>query len=141
MEVTGRGLIQVAGVILHREGRVLLQHRDDIPGIVWPGHWAIFGGHIEPGEMPHDAALREIAEELGLELEPPLELFHHGVHGGRERHIYVSALGVSPDTLVQQEGQGMALLSAEDLDTYPVVPAHREILERFFAACLRDECP
>lgn len=126
-------LIRVAGVILHWEGRVLLQHRDDNPEIVWPGHWAVFGGHIEPGEEPEEAALRELAEELELRLEGPLELFSHRNDGVRERFVFASPLPVPLDTLVQHEGQAMALLSLSDLDAYPVVPAHREILKAFFA--------
>ena len=37
------------------------------------GRWMQTGGHIEPGEMPHDAALRESEEETGLALFPPRE--------------------------------------------------------------------
>jgi len=32
-----------------------------------PGSWETVHGHIEPGERPADAALRELAEETGLE--------------------------------------------------------------------------
>ncbi|MGV3720271.1 MAG: NUDIX domain-containing protein, partial [Actinomycetota bacterium] len=91
-------LIRVAGVILHREGRVLLQHRDDNPEIVWPGHWAIFGGHMEPGEAPEEAALRELEEELELRLEGPLELFSPRNDGVRERFIFAAPLPVEPAT-------------------------------------------
>ena len=34
------------------------------------GQWALPGGRIEPGETPEAAALRELAEEVGLELTP-----------------------------------------------------------------------
>ncbi len=124
--------VQVAGVILHRAGRVLLQHRDDRPDIVWPGAWAIFGGHVEPGEEPEAAARREIDEELGLRLTGRLPLVYHEVRNGRERFFYAAALTVAPEELHQTEGQGMALLAPEELDSYPVVPLHREILAVFF---------
>jgi 8-oxo-dGTP pyrophosphatase MutT (NUDIX family) len=124
--------VQVAGVILHREGKVLLQHRDDRPDIVWPGAWAIFGGHVEPGEEPETAARREMEEELGLRLEGPLPLVYHGVRDGRERFFYAAELPVPVGTLVLMEGQGMALLARKELEAYPVVPIHREILEQFF---------
>jgi 8-oxo-dGTP pyrophosphatase MutT (NUDIX family) len=35
-----------------------------------PGQWALPGGRRDPGETAVDAALRELAEEVGLELEP-----------------------------------------------------------------------
>lgn len=31
-----------------------------------PGVWDVFGGHIEPGEQPHQALVRELREELGI---------------------------------------------------------------------------
>jgi 8-oxo-dGTP pyrophosphatase MutT (NUDIX family) len=34
------------------------------------GQWAIPGGRVEPGESAQAAALRELAEELGIELDP-----------------------------------------------------------------------
>ena len=50
--------IHVAIAILHRNGQFLLQLRDNIPGIIYPGHWGLFGGHLEPGETPAVAVER-----------------------------------------------------------------------------------
>jgi mutator protein MutT len=59
---------RVVAVILLRAGQVLLCHRS--PGRRWyPDVWDFPGGHIEPGERPEDALRREVAEELGAELE------------------------------------------------------------------------
>ena len=115
---------------------MLLQHRDDRPDIRFPGHWAIFGGHVEEGETPEEGARREILEELGLELAPDaLRLVYHHDDGDRDRFMFAAELPVAPESLVLQEGQGMALLSDADLDRLPVVPLHRQILrECFFEA-------
>jgi 8-oxo-dGTP pyrophosphatase MutT (NUDIX family) len=121
----------VAGVILYQDGRVLLQHRDDRPDIVYPGAWAIFGGHVEPDEDPEAAARREIEEELGLRLEGPLEPVVQQDRPDRQRTVFATPLTVPVEQLTLNEGQGMALLSRADLAEYQVVPAHREILERF----------
>jgi len=45
--------------------RVLMQLRDDKPGIVYPGRWGFFGGSIESGESPIGSAKRELHEEIG----------------------------------------------------------------------------
>jgi 8-oxo-dGTP pyrophosphatase MutT (NUDIX family) len=59
-----------AGVILvDREGRVLMQLRDDNPKIMYPNHWGLTGGAALPGETPDQAARREVTEETGLTLE------------------------------------------------------------------------
>lgn len=63
----------VVAAILRRGEEVLLCHRS--PGRRWyPDVWDFPGGHVLPGERPEDALRREVAEELGAELE--------GVDGG-----------------------------------------------------------
>ena len=62
---------KIALVILEKpNGDIALQLRDDKPTIAHPNRWALFGGKIEAGEQPKQAALREIAEELTIQLEP-----------------------------------------------------------------------
>jgi 8-oxo-dGTP pyrophosphatase MutT (NUDIX family) len=56
----------VAALIILEDGRYLLQQRDDIPAIWYPGHWGCFGGAVEPGEELTDALRRELLEELEL---------------------------------------------------------------------------
>ncbi len=126
--------IRVAGVILHYDGRVLLQHRDDKPDIRWPGAWAIFGGHLEDDEDPESGAIREIEEELGLKLQPPLTLVHHELHSdNRERSFYAAPLEVPIEELTLNEGQGMALFSPDEMESVTVVPLHKRIILEFLA--------
>jgi len=49
-----------AGVIVVREGKVLLLHE------VREDRWCFPKGHVDPGESLEDAALREVREETGL---------------------------------------------------------------------------
>lgn len=53
-------------MLLDEHGRYLMQLRDDIPSILYPGHWGLFGGAIEPGETPEAAMRRELDEEIGF---------------------------------------------------------------------------
>jgi 8-oxo-dGTP pyrophosphatase MutT (NUDIX family) len=55
-----------AAALLVCDGRYLMQLRDDKPGILLPGHWALFGGSLDPGEDAAAAMRRELAEELEL---------------------------------------------------------------------------
>lgn len=41
--------VEVALAMLLRDGRWLMQLRDEIPTIVAPGCWGLFGGHLDPG--------------------------------------------------------------------------------------------
>jgi 8-oxo-dGTP diphosphatase len=53
-----------AAVILRPDGAFLLGQR--APGTFYPGYWEFPGGKVEPGESPHQALVRELAEELGI---------------------------------------------------------------------------
>ena len=87
-----------AAILRDRAGLYLLQERDDIPGIWYPGHFALFGGAIEAGETPLDALRRELVEEIGIALdadrfEPSLRLdIDLAGIGPRERHVYAATL-------------------------------------------------
>jgi 8-oxo-dGTP diphosphatase len=59
---------RVVAVILLRAGKVLLCHRSPEPRW-YPDVRDLPGGHVLPGEHPKDALRREVAEELGAELE------------------------------------------------------------------------
>ena len=54
----------VGCVILTHDNKILLQQRPD-HWRTYPGYQCEFGGHIENGETPVDAIVRELNEELG----------------------------------------------------------------------------
>jgi len=63
-------VIEFVGVILiDEQGRIALQLREPDRELN-PGRWSVFGGHIEKGEEPEQAAIREIKEELSVVLSP-----------------------------------------------------------------------
>ena len=41
--------------------RLVVYLRDDNPAIPFPNHWDLFGGHLEAGETPEQALVREVA--------------------------------------------------------------------------------
>jgi 8-oxo-dGTP diphosphatase len=55
-----------AAAIIDAEGRVLLAQRPE--GKEMAGMWEFPGGKIEPGETPEAAMIREIKEEIGLDI-------------------------------------------------------------------------
>ncbi len=62
--------IPIAVAALVRDGLVLLVHRH--PSRRWyPDCWDLVGGHVEAGESPRDAVVRECFEELGVNVHDP----------------------------------------------------------------------
>ncbi|TDU89570.1 ADP-ribose pyrophosphatase YjhB (NUDIX family) [Kribbella voronezhensis] len=65
--------IQISVAALVRDGLVLLAHRH--PSRRWyPDCWDLVGGHVEPGELPHQAVSRECLEELRVHIHDPVRI-------------------------------------------------------------------
>jgi diadenosine hexaphosphate hydrolase (ATP-forming) len=52
------------GVVVNNEGKILLIRHHN-------GTWVFPKGHVDPGETPLQAALREVAEEAGVDCDCP----------------------------------------------------------------------
>jgi len=60
-------IVEVAAAVLQRpDGSFLLAQRP--LDKIWAGYWEFPGGKVEPGETAHDALVRELREELGIEV-------------------------------------------------------------------------
>lgn len=119
-----------------------MQLRDNIPTILYPGLWGLFGGHIEAGETPEIAVVREIAEEITYDLLPGFQKF--GIYGDEivHRHIFHAPLTVPIAELNLQEGWDLDLLTPAQIATgfaysnvaqesRPIGPVHQKILLEF----------
>lgn len=61
-------LVAAGAALVLPDGRWVMQRRtDDAP--TDPNGLSFFGGHLEPGEQPQEALLRELAEETSLSIE------------------------------------------------------------------------
>lgn len=109
-----------AGVfLLTPDRRLVLQLRDDIPDIHYPGMITTFGGGAERHETPLECALRELAEETGLRPRAEaLELLGSDsrvdFRGHPTASVFFLLRGVDPGTLVVTEGAAI-VLSFSDL--------------------------
>jgi 8-oxo-dGTP diphosphatase len=67
LKIQGDWLTVVAAALVDGDGRVLVQQRPE--GTAMAGLWEFPGGKVEPGETPEAALLRELTEELGIDVE------------------------------------------------------------------------
>jgi 8-oxo-dGTP diphosphatase len=62
-------LLVVACALIDKDGRVLIAQRPE--GKAMAGLWEFPGGKVEPGERPEDTLIRELREELSVEVKEP----------------------------------------------------------------------
>ena len=128
-------LILVAAVALvDADGRVLLARRP--PGKSMAGLWEFPGGKVDAGETPEAALIRELAEELGLDVAAKcLAPFTFASHAYPGFHLlmplYLCRKWAGMPT--PREGQELAWVRPARLGDYPMPPADAPLV-----AMLRD---
>lgn len=106
--------VAIAIAIIHQDGQFLMQLRDDLPNILFPGHWGFFGGHLEPGEEADTGIRRELYEEIG-HVPTALTLFERSEDERVIRHFYQAELTIPVEQLQLNEGQDLGLCAPEDV--------------------------
>jgi 8-oxo-dGTP diphosphatase len=132
--------------------RVLLVHHRKL------GVWLQPGGHIEPGENPLEAAIREVSEEAGIDLSKslaaplrydrmasalplPKYLLEERIlaHGAEPEHfhidhIYVVEVPHQSPRRSERESHDIGWFSLEQISDLPMLDNTRIILKQEFSA-------
>ncbi|TIC83871.1 NUDIX hydrolase [Nocardioides sp. GY 10113] len=106
-------------VLVDPRGWVLLQERDEHARIA-PERWSYSGGHVEPGESDLDAAVRELAEETGIEvaaadlrLHGHFDLFHPETRSQDTIAFFTAPTELTDDDVVLGEGRQIVFVDPE----------------------------
>ena len=125
----------VAAVIRGHDGRILIARRADTQH--QGGLWEFPGGKVEEGEAPRLALVRELREELGIEVEAarPLIKVQHDYH---DKHVLLDVWEVSGFSGEPHgaEGQPLAWVTPRELPDYEFPEANQPIVA---AARLPDQ--
>jgi 8-oxo-dGTP diphosphatase len=103
------------GVLIERDGRVLLVKRERAP---YKGYWDIPGGFVESGEAPPKGAMREAREETGLRVKVDhligayQDVYREKTGSGHTFNVYYAAHPVG--------GRERAADDASELRWFPV---------------------
>jgi 8-oxo-dGTP diphosphatase len=127
-------VLVVAVALIDVDGRVLIARRPE--GKQLAGLWEFPGGKVEPGERPEAALIRELREELGIEVsESCLAPFVFASHAYDSFHLLMPLYLCRrwEGTVVAREHSALAWVKPDRLADYPMPPADDPL-----AAWLRD---
>ena len=117
-------VIVAACALLDREGAVLLAQRP--PGRPLAGLWEFPGGKVEAGEQPEEALIRELREELGLEIaKEDLTPLTFASHAYPDFHLLMPVYLCRrwQGRLTAHEGQELLWVRPDTLHLYDMPPA------------------
>lgn len=113
-----------AGALIDVEGRVLLAQRPS--GKHMAGLWEFPGGKIEKGETPEQALVRELKEELEIDIsESCLTPLTFASHRYEDFHLMMPlyVCRVWQGTVFAKEGQNFIWAYPEEFDKFSMLPA------------------
>jgi 8-oxo-dGTP diphosphatase len=119
----------VAVALVDADSRVLIAQRPE--GKQLAGLWEFPGGKVEPGERPEETLIRELREELGIEVkEPCLAPLTFASHAYETFHLLMPLYICRRwDGLVQsREGQALKWVRPRALREYPMPPADEPLI-------------
>jgi len=111
---------KIAAIILENEnGEFLLALRDNKSWIPFPNHWDLIGGHVEVGETPEEALIREVKEELDIEIRDykfyKEFLCLEGDAFENIKYIYTGKINIPVEELTLYEGQYARYFTKEEI--------------------------
>lgn len=119
-----RTLFVVAAALVDPDNHVLIARRP--AGKALAGLWEFPGGKVNAGETPEKALVRELQEELGIEVcESCLAPFTFASHTYEHFHLLMPLYLCRKweGDIVAREGQELAWVRASRLGKYPMPPA------------------
>jgi 8-oxo-dGTP diphosphatase len=117
-------LLVAACALVDTDGRVLLAKRP--PGKPLAGLWEFPGGKIESGETPEGALIRELKEELDIDVAAKcLAPLSFASHSYPEFHLLMPLFVCRrwEGDIAPQQGQELGWVRAQKLADYAMPPA------------------
>ncbi len=122
-------LLVAAVALVDADGRVLLARRPE--GKPLAGLWEFPGGKVKPGESPEAALIRELKEELDIDVsESCLAPFTFASHGYEAFHLMMPLYLCRKwgGTIRPVEGQALAWVRPQQMGGYAMPPADKPLV-------------
>jgi len=124
-----RILLVVAVALIDSDNRILIAQRPE--GKQLAGLWEFPGGKLDPNERPEQALIRELREELGIEVKDScLAPLTFASYAYEEFHLLMPLYVCRrwEGVVRPLEGQALKWVQARDLRHYPMPPADEPLI-------------
>jgi ribosomal-protein-serine acetyltransferase len=124
--------VRVVAGLLRRDGQLLLCHRHP-DRASYPNVWDLPGGHIDPDESMADSLVRELDEELGIQIAPPDEPAWETIHvDGIELSVFIiDSWDGEPWNAAAEEHDDLRWVGPDEFDQLELAhPSYRQLLRR-----------
>ena len=128
----------VSIIFLNNKEEILLLLRDDKNTIPYPNMWDLPGGHVEAGESAEDCIVREMQEEMGLELKD-FTLVSVMEFEDRIEHTFWKRKNLDIGSINLQEGQALKWFSREEAAETELAYGFNQIIEDFFSRSVYEK--
>lgn len=119
-------------LVVNDTDEILLLLRDDNPEIPYPNMWDIPGGHVEPNETPDQCIVREMKEEMGLDI-PTADLFLVTEFSDRTEYTFWLRMDLEIEEIHLTEGQRLQWFSKSDAANIELACQFDQVVDAFFA--------
>ena len=126
--------VEVAGCFCQWNDQVLFlkRHQDKPQGSTW----GLPAGKLEKGESPSEAAIREVAEEVGLDVREELEevgkIYIRLEHVGYIFHMFAKRFKTKPQIILEKEAHEEARwVTLDEALKLPLILGGQEVIQLY----------
>ena len=126
-------------IIFHNSRHeVLLVLRDDKPTIICPNMWDLPGGHVESGETAAECIVREMMEEIEVNVEG-CRLFKVYEFSDRTEHVFTMNAEFDIERMVLHEGQMLRWFSRKEAEETMLAYGFNEVVSDYFDSMKKSD--
>ena len=117
-------------ILFYQEKILILQRGSTAPWM--PNKWSLVGGVVDEGENPKQSVIREIKEEIGVDISDLefIEMYDAGRDSGK---LYYFVGNLSSDKIdLDYENQDYAFISQDEMNNYEFIPFVKDQMLKAF---------
>ena len=118
-------------IIINDQEQILLLLRDNIPTIPYPNMWDVIGGSLEGNETPEQCIIREIKEEMDIDIVD-IQLFEINYYPFRKENTFWKKINLDIETINLNEGQRLKWFNKYEIENTTLAYEFNPILNNFF---------